>query len=125
MEILRDYADAFIYHVNTNEIAIMLRCEGLLKDSDLIVIRSQTSLLDKTKMLLKTLYIEKCYKATALFFRFLQREYEDVFSTIPGLIGGKHTSIIISTSITLNVMCIDGDVSIDLTDTQVRYTIYP
>ena len=41
MEILRDYADVLICHVNTNEIAIMLRCEGLLKDSDLVVIRSQ------------------------------------------------------------------------------------
>ena len=73
MEILRDYADVLINMVNTNEICIILRCEGLLKDSDQLLIRSKTTRFDKTKLLLTTLYTGKSYKGTALFLKYLQR----------------------------------------------------
>ena len=77
MEILRDYTDVLINKINTNKLCIIVRCEGLLKDSDLIVIRSKkTTRFDKTKTLLKTLYAGKSYKGAALFFKYLQREYE-------------------------------------------------
>ena len=122
MEILRDYADVLINMTNTNEICIILRCEGLLKDSDLLLIRSKTTRFDKTKLLLTTLYSGKSYKGTALFFKYLQREYKSVVNTIPELIGGSRTSLTINTALTLCVMCTDGDVAIQLTDNQVSNT---
>ena len=124
MEILRDYADVLTNKVNTNEICIILRCEGLLKDSDLLVIRSKNTRFDKTKLLLQILYVGKSYKGTALLFKYLQRDYGDVVSTIPELTGGSRTSLAINTSVTLSVMCTDGDVTIQLTDDQVRYNIH-
>ena len=119
MEVLRDYADILINKINTNEICMILRCEGLLKDSDLIVIRSKQTQFDKTKTLLNTLYARKSYKGTELLFKYLQREYEAVANTIPELIGGSRTSLAINTAVTLCVMCTDGDVTIQLTDNQV------
>ena len=107
---------------NTNEICIIQRCEGLLKDSDLLPIRSKTTRFDKTKLLLTTLYTGKSYKGTALFLKYLQRENKSVVNTIPELVGGSRTSLAINTALTLCVMCTDGDVTIQLTDNQVSNT---
>ena len=124
MEILRDYANVLINMANTNEICIILRCKGLLKDSDLLLIRSNTTRFDKTKLLLTTLYTGKSYKGTALFLKYLQREYENVANTIPELVGGSRTSLAINTVLTLSVMCINGDVVIQLTDNKVSKYIH-